>query len=422
MFEQGRVMDPWLPPKKTVPTAEEMARLFHHDAYADRISFEMFYGNSDTYDYNMPEVSSTDNRIAEPKVIEYRNDVDEKSAGFSILYDCKSNPNDSKSRTVVVSVIVPVISGISVLFSMSKTCGSGVHPYIEFGHYRDGIDSRLGATRLQFGARSFVAGPHVMSTRIYLHLHRPARSQEFFRPTINTSSSILSLSARGPKFGGVLHAGESTVLHVLYECLGKGKAVVTAHVRISPFLPLKARWTKDCGGGKPVHLSIGSNSFDVADVVQTGTVNKAWVLDVDQVARAHTLGKSELQVFNTSVGYKDFYFTNSGHPLQIGRPAFTVDHPNMLSLFAPRPPQHYSHIFLSGAGDVLDNQSSRRMRLFFICRKAGTANVLVTIPIKSFSKVEFGFQKICKAPRKINHTAFLRTANSAMNLASFCSS
>lgn len=417
VFQRGRIMDPWLPPKKTPASPEEQARLFHHDAYADRISFELFYGDSDRYEFTMPEVLVSDKLIADPKVVEYRNDVDENSAGFSILYDCKPEEKSVATRSVVVSVIVPVISGISVLISMVKTCGGGIHPYVEFGHYRDAIDSRLGATRLQFGTSTFEAGPHVMSTRLYLHLHRPAQSQEFFHPTINTSSSVLSLSMRGPKFGGILRAGESTILHVLYECLGKGKSVVTAYVRITPFQPLRARWTKDCGGGKPVHLSIGSSSTDAADVVQTGTVSRAWFVDVEQIARTNRLKKSELQQFNTSTRFKDFFFTNSGHPLQIGRPAFTVNRPNVLSIVALKPPMHLNQVFLSGAGDVLDNHSSRRLRLLFICKKSGTADVLVTVPVKSFSKVEFGFQKVCKAQKKRDPSGFLRTANSFMNLA-----
>lgn len=417
VFQRGRIMDPWYPPKKSPATPAELARLFHHDAYADRISFELFYGDSDRYEYTMPEVLVSDKRIADPKVVEYRNDVDENSAGFSILYDCKPEEKSVPTRSVVVSVIVPVISGISVLISMVKTCGGGMHPYIEFGHYRDAIDSRLGATRVQFGTGSFEAGPHVMSTRLYLHLHRPAQSQEFFHPTINTSSSVLSLTMRGPKFGGILRGGESTILHVLYECLGKGKSVITAYVRITPFQALRARWTKDCGGGKPVHLSIGSNSFESADVVQTGTVSRAWFVDVEQIARANRLKKSELQQFNTTTRFKDFFFTNSGHPLQVGRPAFTVNRPNVLSIVALKPPIHLNQLFLSGTGDVLDNHSSRRLRLLFICKKSGTADVLVTVPVKSFSKVEFGFQKVCKAQRKRNPSGFLRTANSFMNLA-----
>eukprot|EP00171_Calliarthron_tuberculosum_P013296 IDg13296t1 len=234
--------------------------------------------------------SSSDESIAQPKVIDHRNDVDEKSASFSVAYDCRSQSSSASQNTVVMSVYVPVLPGVQVVFSLLKTCSGGVHPYIELGVYRAGRDRRLGDTRVRFDvARGYVAGPHAMSTRIYLHLHTPARTQEFFHPNVSTASDVLTLSTRGPSFGGVLRGGESAVLHVLYECSGVGAARVTVAIPIPPFHPLRAVWTKDCGGGRATALRVGSTNFSVGDVVRAGSPSKDWAFDVDTLARARAL-------------------------------------------------------------------------------------------------------------------------------------
>lgn len=416
VFEKGQVMDPWMPPRGAQPSAEDRARLFHHDPYTDRISFEMFYGNSDAYEYNMPDVSSSNKSIAQPKVVDYRSEEDEKSARFSVVYDCRIVSPTARTREVLVSVIVPVISGVSVYYSIRKTCGGGGHPFIEFGYYHDSADSTLGASRALFGSKPLVVGPHVMSTRIYLHLHRPAGSQEFFHPKVTTSSKTLSLTTRGPTFGGLLRAGESTVLHILYECRGKGKAPVSIKIGIAPFDPVRATWIKDCGGGNVRHLRIGSQSFEDANILSSGIVAEMWRVNLNHLAQAKSPARRAMVSFNATVLHKDIYLSNTGHPLQIGRPVFTVDHPNVLAVYALIPSSPYRQIFLAGTGDVLESDSSRKLRFLFVCKKAGVAKVLVTMPIKSFANVEFGFEKVCRSPKKHSHSGFLRTANSYMTV------
>lgn len=416
VFRNGNVQRSWIPPRGRKVTTDEESRLFHHDPFADRISFEMFYGVSDIYEYTIPLVSSSDKSIALPKVIDYRNDVDEKSSTFTVVYDCR-NRLSSIQRTAVVSVSVPVLPAVQVNFSLVKTCGGGMHPYIELGVYRAGRDSRLGDTRVRFdAARGYVAGPQAMSTRIYLHLHTPAVTQEFFHPNVSTTSDVLALSTRGPTFGGVLRGGESAVLHVLYECSGVGAARVSVVIPIPPFRPLRATWTKDCGGGRATALRIGSMNFSYGDVVHAGTPSEYWGFDVDTLATTRSLAARMMPTLNASTIYKDFFLSNDGDPLQLGSPAFTVDRPSVLSLYAGHPPPHLSSIFLTGVDDVLESHTMRRMRFIFSCKKTGVAHVLVTLPIKSFSTIEFGFRKLCKAPRRYTHSSFLRTANSLMSL------
>lgn len=418
VFTKGSVNKAWVPPIEDKATEADKLRLFHHDEYADRISFEMFYGVSDVYEYNMPSVTSSDDKVAQPKILDYRSDVDEKSASFSVVYDCAKRPNISKPLIALVSVFVPVVSGAQVMYSMLKTCGGGVHPHAELGVYRAGRDERLGASRVRFdAARGYVAGAHVMSSRIYLHLHMLAGTQEFFHPIVATKSDILVLTTRGPTFGGVLRGGESAILHVMYECRGVGAARITISIPIPPFRPLRAAWTKDCGGGRANGLRVGSQNYTAHDVVDGGVPSERWILDVDALSGGTSLLTSRnLPTFNSSITYRDFYLTNDGDPLQIGTPVFTVDRPSTLSLFAARPPSQLVDLFLTGNDDILSTGTSRRLRLVFICKKAGAAHVLVTLPIKSFSTVEFGFRKQCNAPRRVRYSPFLRTANSFMSL------
>lgn len=420
VFGNRQVHRAWIPPKKDTPTKEELARLFHHDAYADRIEFQMVHSDSDSYEFGEPTVASSDESVAKPAVIDYRHDVDEKDATFAIAYDCRSRPQDASPLQTVISVFVPVVNGVSVMFSLRKTCGGGPHPMIEFGVYRHRTDDPNHESRVEFvKAKGYIAGPHALSSRLYIHLRAPANTQEFFRPRFSVANpTILALSIRGPALGGVLRTGESAVLHVLYECRRAGVTRVSALVPIAPFRPLRAMWTKDCGGGSASELRIGSIDFEHGDVVQKGVPGDEWAVSASELEHPESLVNHQLHSVNESDPYIDFFLANDGEPMRIRKPIFSVDRPNTLAMVHETTalPNDNPDEFLVTNENLLLTKDHRRMRFIFVCKRRGIGHVLVTIPVVGFAPIEFGFRKHCKTPLRHRHSAFLRTANSLMNL------
>lgn len=426
VFRDGQVMNQWIPVASEGNTTVEPMHLFHHDEYSDRISFDMFYGPFDTYDYSQPYAISSDAKAAKPKIVEYQSDLGERAGSFTLIYDCTlQTEGDAKSRSVVISVFVPVVSGVSALFSIRKSCGGGQHPHLIFGHYEESDNGAVELSRVPFKHdKMLFVGPHVISTRLFLDLQRPARTQEFFHVTAaTTDQDQLTLNTRGPTFGGVLKVGEPTIIHVLYDCRGRGKQNVTVHISLTPFNALHQTWTKDCGGGYADGIGVGSESYRTTDVLVRGRTTPLWSIPVEEgfkdVHGDTNSTEATLPVVGTSISNKNFFFVNKGFPVLIGQPAITVEHPGVVSAFFPNPSSHGSEMYIPAGGGILGEDSKLRLNVRLICKRKGRSRVLITVPIKSFTNVEFGFVKACHAPRKRVHSSFLRTANSVMTIVSF---
>lgn len=413
VLKDGKVQDNWLPPSEGETfKAQSLDSMFHHDQFTDRISFEFSFGSFLSYDIRTPTVSSSNESVAKPKVIDFQTDDDEHSGSYSIVYDCHRHPANDQLQNATVSVVFPVVSGLSLFYSFRKTCGGGEHKFMEFGYFEESENAASEVSRVPFtsypSAISF--GPHVMSTKIYLHLRHPATSQEFFHVNATSSSASLMLHTRGPTFGGVVKASESAVVHVLYDCRGSGEIDVYFTVPIYPYQQLSASWKKDCGGGLARGLNVGTSLSNKSDVVSMAGTHESWKLALQTTS---TSISDKAPVVNSSVRFIDFWLSNDGIPIHAAPVVITVENPAVLVAFSSdlggkRPPHNHEDSGLMPSG------SNLRLRVRMICKKKGKSLVIVTFPVKSFSNVEFGFVKQCKAPRRYVHSGFLRTANSAM--------
>jgi len=427
IFSDGEIKHPWMAPLSENATEFELGRLFHHNEYADRIEFEMKYGPSETYAYGEPRVSSSDESIAKPSIIEYEMNADENSAKFAIAYDCRSRPTSARVvqlRSAVITVYVPVLSGISIIFALRKTCGGGIHPSMEFGVYRikprpyNRYSEGKKEERVEFAkAQGYIAGPEVISSRLYIHLKSPALTQEFFRPHVGISKpTILQVSLKGPSLGGVLRSGESAIFHILYECRQSGVTRISVIIPIAPFRPLRAIWTKDCGGGKINDFQIGSSDFNSGDILKSGEkeIGDPYSLTYSELFNH----QSHIFILNGTNSYKDFYLSNSGENLLIlDKPTYTIDKPKVLSVYTGKP----NILGLYSSMDYstrMESKSRRRMRSIFVCKRKGIAQVLITIIVRGYTPIEFGLRKVCEQPsaRRQHVLSFLTTANSVMNL------
>lgn len=418
VFVDGKVNPNWIPLSEAESRdPSRLNTLFQHDEYTDRISFEYSYGSFLHYDIRSPVVSAVNEDVAKPKVIDFQMDHDDQFGAFTIVYDCHRHPINNKLRNTTISVIFPVVNGLSLYFSFRKSCGGGIHKFVELGYFEESSHAAIEVSRVPFFSSKLgpVFGPHVMSTKIYIHLFHPAMSQEFFHVNISSATPSLVIHNRGPTFGGILKASETAVLHFLYECQGNGEVEVSLSIPIFPFHALSAHWTKDCGGGEARGLNVGTSMLERKDVVIGGETQDIWKLALQTTSASISTNAPRL---NSSTRVKDYWLFNDGIPIHVALAIVTVENPEVLV-----PVLSYPETKLSAAmkniGGILPNGELVHIRIRMICKRKGTSLIIVTIPVKSFSNVEFGFLKECRAPRRHIRTGFLRTANSVMTVSTF---
>lgn len=411
VFKEGAVQKNWMPVShlREEPTP---AQLFHHDEYADRISFDFSFGSFMIYDIRTPTCVSSDKDVAKPKVLDFQVDSEEQSGSFSIVYDCYRHPNEHALRNVTVSVVLPVVSGLSLFFSFHKTCGGGKHKHIDFGYFEESQGSMNDVRRIRFADSlgNIKIGPHAMSTKLYIQLNHPAQSQEFHRVNTTSSRNALSLTTRGPIFGGVLKPLESAVIHILYNCHGSGEVNVSVMIQLFPFHALSATWTKDCGGGLAAGLNVGTSFGNKNDVVDKAKTAQSWQLALETTGSPIS---ERVPVVNASIRYKGFWLSNDGITVHVAPAVVTVEDPAILAVFSVNPDANRLG-FDQETRSILRQGGKRHLRLKMICKRKGTSLVIVTFPVRSFSNVDFGFVKLCKAPKRYVHSGFLRTAQSLM--------
>lgn len=411
--KEGHVQTLWQPPPLD-GKSDSTWPLNHQGPYSDRVSFDFFFGAVPNYFIGKPMITSFVNSVANPKVIDFQIDEEIHSGSFAIVYDCKPLPKSASFQNTTITVDFPIVHDKSVRFAFRKTCGAGEHKYLEFGHYEDSDNEGSEVSRVIFpkaGAPTLRVGPHVASTKVYLLLHAPAESQEFFHATTKSSSPALAVSVQGPVFGGVLRKGRPTLLYVSYDCQEKGKHEVSLQIPIRPFDDLIAKWTKDCGGGIAEGLSVGTDIMSLDDVVKSGTTSDKWLLALQATSTRIT---DTAPVVNSSERFKDFWVSNEGIAVHVAPEIITVEKPDLLMVYGTRSTVRMSGMHRSESGELLAPGGKMHLRLRLICKKKGRSLVLVTFAIKSFHKIDFGFVKECRAPRLYRHSGFLRTANSVM--------
>lgn len=418
VFKDGSVQPGWIQASKRSEynSSQTTWTQFRHDQYTDRIAFEFSFGSFLTYDIRKPVVTASNDKTAKPKVIDFEITDDDSSGSFTIVYDCQYLSGAQPQENITVSVVLPIVSGLSLYFSFLKTCGGGKHKYIEFGYFEESSSLAFEVNKVPFQANQsiFTLGPHVMSTRIYIHLHYPGKSQEFFHVTTNTSNASLSVHVRGPVFGGVVRPSESTIIHVLYDCRATGVFKVSIQIPIWPFQPLSGLWRKDCGGGLARGLNVGTTLHDKNSIVASAETRENWRLAL--YATSASIG-DQAPVVNTSIPFKNFWLSNDGIPIHVAPAVITVENQVILAAYASSP-ERADVMFNTDGGGLLPTGSKLRLRVHMVCKRRGKSLVMVIIPIKSFANVEFGFVKLCRNPRRRIEARFLRTADSVTGMAS----
>lgn len=421
IFEDG-VLDPrWRPRSDADSDTTASVKRFRHDQYTDRISFNVDYGINRTRDVRNPEASASNASVAKPKIDDFLLEDDKNWGSFSVVYDCAHHTDSNATSMTNVTVYIPTSDNNGVQLQFEKICGGGkYHPYLDFGYFSDGKEEKRAFAPTTDGP-VFEASPQHLSTRLYLHLRSPSGSQEFFHINAKSSNpSVASVAVRGPVFGGVLRSGGTSVIHVVYECQKAGSSLISLEIPIPPFAPLQTSWTKKCDQRGKGHVYVGSNSSDIreADIVMDGKSLPGWVPDWNKMKNPDNK-PDKLTVMSEDRHVVEFFVMNEGLPIELGSTALTLSKPDILAVlpvsgtnlrFATAP----DIPVLSPAGAHLGAKGKVRLRMELICKKKGSSLVIVSIPTQAHAGIEFGFRKLCRAPRVHTHSGFLRTANSLM--------
>jgi hypothetical protein len=207
------------------------------------------------------------------------------------------------------------------------------------------------------------------------------------------------VSARGAAGNGTVVLGKPAVLSIMYECLSIGKATVQVQIPVPPWADMAASFEKDCGGGTPGALSVGTSAA-TSDIIRKGVI-------VRRPPNLHALGRPGRLAPTAvpadvprAVHDASFFIRHDGTgddgPLHLADAVVTVDDTSVLRVLADG--------FLSGSmrrsqsGGVLAAGESRKLSLHFVCLHEGRSKVTVSLPLLRYKTAEFSFTKDCATP------------------------
>lgn len=324
---------------------------------------------------------------AQPAVRHYTVDAATGRGSFTVVYACTGG-HDSLS---VMQLAVPLGGGGSagdVSITWGKVCSGGPHRYLEWGVVAgEGVVPFASAA----GA-AYTSTPLEQTTVLSLGLRPPAETLSFGYPAVNSSDPSVQVAVRGvSKSGGTLAIDQRVTITLLYTCSGRANATIGVSVPIPPWDPLTASWEKDCGGGAPTGLSVGT-SAGAADVVAGGLTTPAF----DQ-ASAVRLAAAGRYTVSANASTSTFYLENTAAPslpaLHLDGIALTVTNPAVVRVNVLG-----GSGFLDGRGGAeLGGGDARRLKLRYVCLAHGVAAVVVTVPTLRYANVEWGVVKACEA-------------------------
>jgi len=374
---------------------------------AEHVYGEFFFmGQVSKYSFEVPTVTSNKPGL-NPEIQDYAIDEEELEGSFSISFGCTA---EAAGKLNPMSVRMKITPQTEVLVWLLKECGSGELKDLAMG-YVNKVDEMV-----SFAQKKLVVDALSVSTTLYLMLATEGAQLEFKPPVANSSDpGIASVNLRGAAKGGVL-SPDPAYIEVQYQCKMRGRVTISLTLSAPPYDPTSVEWGKDCGGGVNERLSVGTSAFG-SDVVSAGETTEVFKMDYDQLSAQ--ISRFMVSASESSV---TFFINNAvgedgeGMDMSLSKISLTRGKPNVLAAFVSPPLQG---IFSGGAdgtlspsGGALPTGAMKTLRVSFVCKRAGSSNVLVTIPTLNYENIEFGFTKECRNPRKIKERSMLRTSNS----------
>lgn len=381
------------------PTNVSVATCFVEEVYQSQLSFVFSYNTSlaaaaaeaagageGALALPSPTVTATGGD-AQPAVQHYTVDVASGKGSFTVVYSCTGG-HDTLS---VMQLVVPLGgegSAGDLSITWGKVCSGGPHRYLEWGVV-------AGESVVPFASAAgaaYTSTPLEQTTVLSLGLRPPAETLAFGYPIVNSSDPSVQVAVRGvSKSGGILAIDQRVTITLLYTCAGRANSTIGVSVPIPPWDPLTASWEKDCGGGAPTGLSVGTSS-GTADVVAGGMTTPAF----DQ-ASAVRLAAAGRYTVSANASTSTFYLENTAAPslpaLHLDGIALTVTNPAVVRVSVLG-----GSGFLDGRGGAeLGGGQTRKLKLRYVCLSRGVAAVVVTVPTLRYANVEWGVVKACES-------------------------
>jgi len=378
-----------------VPTNVSADACFVEEVYQSQVSFVFSYnatlaaglggaGGEGPPTLAAPTVTASGGDAA-PVVKHYTVDGATGKGSFTVLYACTGG-HDSLS---VLQLSIPLGGADDALsLTWGKVCSGGPHRYLEWGYV-------AGEAVVPFSSptgAAYTSTPLEQTTVLSLGLRPPAESLGFGFPTVNSSDPTVGVAVRGvSKSGGTLALDQRVTITLLYTCAGRASATIAVSVPIPPWDPLTASWEKDCGGGAPSGLSVGSTS-GATDVVAAGVVTPAF--DPSAAVRLASAGRYTV---SANASTSTFYLDNRAAPslpaLHLDAPVLTVTDPAVVRVTV----LGGAGLLTARGGAELRGGDGRRLKLRYVCLARGVSAVIVTTPLLRYANVEWGVVKACEA-------------------------
>jgi hypothetical protein len=383
----------------SAPAADAMRELGcrvdgEHDFRAE---FEVSLGEEKLKNGTCPLVTvSAAGGSAHPFVQGWACGKDSKWLPFHVLYRCAKG--ESGFSAIALRIQSALNGSEALVLRWGKECRSGVNKLLDVAY----LSASGNVVSLYTPPRSeqLVIPPTSAVTEMHVSVLPPVLAQPFLPAEVfSDDPGVVKVSLRGDSGNGTVVAGVATVMSIMYECVALGNATVLFRLPVPPWDDLAATLIKDCGGGVPRTLCIGTEPGK-SNVVMNGT----------RVARRERIrlfgpnGRIKVPISVADVAQKKhestFFVRHVGTvddgPLHFSNAVVTVDQPLLLRVLV----QGYlsGNDVWSKAGNVLEAGASRELTLHYVCLREGIATVVVSLSLLRYRNVEFQFTKDCAAP------------------------
>lgn len=388
--------------------------------FSDHVTFEFAFSNTEAYSFRKPSVSGIGGR-AHPVVEDFAVYPDQQSGEITITSGCSSpSPKEAISNATSMSQMrmdFEVRPNVSISIGWIKVCGSGKNFEIDYGF--DTLDASGLHRRLSLTGEgqklpqtlSPVFGTGFPSTRVYLLYKSPKHSQHFGAPVLEQSDEgVVDLAIRGAKFGGLLASSDVATFDVMYHCRERATSEIRMKIPIPPYQDIQVKWLKDCGGGVEPSINIGTKGFTEPNVVRAGLLRSGFRSENKHRRIPSIHNSSNDAVLGPDDETKTFFIWSKrgvnvvDHPIKFGRLSLTCENANTVIATTSQSSTVAGFLGISARSfnehsEVLEPDDQRYLEIRLTCLKKGFSRIMVTVPVRDRSPIEWSFMKECRRPR-----------------------
>lgn len=371
---------------------------FTVDMFQDRSVFYFEFQASYNYYPRNPKIESK--RISvlvqQEVTLEAEDLLDDGRRGyFTIAYDCPRQATVPSSH--LVKMVVPLGQPSTELsFSFLKECGCGTHPYAYLV-----LQDEQGE---EMNEKVPVLDKVSSTFQLSLILNHAEAVQSFGIPDLiyDHSSYKLRMYGQDADRGGIALGGEKITWILQDECIASQNGIprqANIYVPIPPFEPLSIQFSKDCGGGRPQGLYIGSNPSSF-DIMKDGIVLNSPIITLNKTDKVLQL-------------YLSLHGESSPHSMFVGSPIFDILDTSLVytKLISDTPTKKS----LALHEDLLRAGEQKLYTFSFVCKRTGQTTIDITFPVRYRDNINLRLIKRCKAPLAFNNSPF-PTANTTLIL------